>query len=431
MGNLRRRSRYLVYPKERLGTIETIDTWNGKIISSQSVYSSEILKQRDICVDRTHAFFSKGRKKTTIKSRADYGSALDIRKVEIHNPTTSGVNVGSASGVYRYKGRFVSNKIPSSISMPDTCLGTLLPYAAPAWHKFKPGKSQASLGVFLGELQELPKLLLDSLAIFSKTWKYIRPGSTKTPTFGGELLGGSRNYLSYQFGWLPFVRDVLEMTKLFQELEQQLKELRTNNNQWRRRGGKVASGKETQVIPMADDYGVLYPILPTPCYTRVPLYTKRVTTEYKVWFKGCYRYYIPELESSRIPYHTIRKLYGVTFTPDVFWNLIPWSWLIDWTQPVGKTLSFLNDGAADNLATKYAYVMGTWKTTTHYEATAYFGRGGSVSLSTTAEQTTKGRLPAHPFGLALPMPASLDARQWSILAALGISKTPRMLRPPV
>lgn len=185
----------------------------------------------------------------------------------------------------------------------------------------------------------------------------------------------------------------------------------------------MAKSQTSVVEYQGTDYGALYPILPSPCYVTVPTYIRTRQTSMRVWFKGAYRYYIPELgvKDGSVPWNTIRRLYGLTFTPDVMWNLIPWSWLVDWFHGVGKTLAFLNDGAAENLASKHAYVMGTWKTTVTHGCSAQFGKGGTVSLNTTVEWEQKGRLKASPFGLATAA-APLSERQWSILAALGISR---------
>ena len=435
MGIGRKRTRSIPSEKKKIGTLQTIDTWNGKIISSIDHYAGGTYpKLIEECYDRTHPHYKRG--KGRFKEHLDdLGGNLDLRKLEVKNEYTSSRTVGSSSGVYVYHGQFISNKIPSGLVVPGTCLGDLLPYAAAGWHKFKPGKAKASLGVFLGELRDMPGMLKEALTRFTGTWKYIqpnpfRPKGRKTSKlvhtkpgsfFPSSPVGAARDYLSYQFGWLPFVKDVLDFIQLSQEVEDLLRKLKENNNRWRRRGGDMVNKSETTQFWSGTDWGCLYPTLPTPCYRAAPTYIKRTKVNQHVWFSGCYRYYIPELESSRIPYNTIRKLAGLSFTPDVFWNLIPWSWLVDWTQSVGKTIGFLNDGAAENLATKYAYVMGTWRTETQHSVSASFGRGGTVSLETTVSSTMKGRLPAHPFGFALP-PDSLNLRQLSILGALGVSR---------
>ena len=336
MGIPRKRTKSQIYPQGRIGTIETIDTWNGRVISSIPVnFGAAVTKSSEACYDELHPTFRKG-KRSYREHLADIGGPLDIRRLTVSNAFTGTMAVGSTSGVYRYKGQFVNNKIPSGLTVPDTCLGLLLPYSAIGWHKFKPGKPQASLGVFLGELPELPKMLWDTLNVFRRTWKYIRPirpasmGPGRNPYKGsvwGDAQVLSRDYLSYQFGWLPFVKDVMEMLQLHGKLKNVLDELRTNNGKWRRRGGTVVKSQTSVVEYQGTDYGALYPILPSPCYTSVPTYIRTRRTAMRVWFKGAYRYYIPELgvKDGSVPWNTIRRLYGATFTPDVMWNLIPWS----------------------------------------------------------------------------------------------------------
>ena len=114
-------------------------------------------------------------------------------------------------------------------------------------------------------------------------------------------------------------------------------------------------------------------------------------------------------------------MYGLTLTPEVVWNIIPWSWLIDWFTNVGDVIANVDNGIAENLVAKYAYIMGE----TRYEwvATSTFNciTGGTHAMSHVSNLERKKRGAAEPFGFGMTKDL-LSKRQVSILGALGLSR---------
>jgi hypothetical protein len=114
-------------------------------------------------------------------------------------------------------------------------------------------------------------------------------------------------------------------------------------------------------------------------------------------------------------------LFGLKPSPSVLWEIIPWSWLIDWCSNVGDVIDNLSARALDNLAAKYAYVMGTKKQEVTLISVADFYNGPQTE-TWSGTFTRKLRQEASPFGFDLSSDM-FSARQWSILAALGISRS--------
>lgn len=119
-------------------------------------------------------------------------------------------------------------------------------------------------------------------------------------------------------------------------------------------------------------------------------------------------------------------LFGLTPTPQVIWNAIPWSWLADWFSNAGDVLSNLDTGVADRCAADYFYVMREKGIIITYNCDFYLANttryeGNHFSLDSVAQATTKSRLRGDPFGFHLSE-INLNPMQLSILGALGLSR---------
>lgn len=105
------------------------------------------------------------------------------------------------------------------------------------------------------------------------------------------------------------------------------------------------------------------------------------------------------------PLYEINKKLGLAY-PSLIWDLIPWSWLVEWFVKVGKFIdrSWMQAYGEWNCA--YAYV------TTKMAATA---------MGMTCVQTCRWHV--HPSDrLEVSAPVGLSTSQWGILTALGLSR---------
>jgi len=102
----------------------------------------------------------------------------------------------------------------------------------------------------------------------------------------------------------------------------------------------------------------------------------------------------------------IRKL---GFNEKLSWDLLPFSWLIDWYGNIGSSIE--NAAAFNPTSGRYLsqYMWATTRTT----ITASGGGAWSQLIHTK-------RRPISPFGLSTAVP-TLNSYQWSILAALGFA----------
>lgn len=243
-------------------------------------------------------------------------------------------------------------------------------------------------------------------------------------------LGGE--YLNVQFGWKPLVADLKAAAKAIIDSDDILKQLaRDSGRNVHRRRMPSAEVKST-VIRSSQ---AVYPgLLPSAVYQGIStrfLETELVTRQQ--WFSGCYTFYVDPKSWSTVEriVKEARLLYGVELTPEVLWNLAPWSWLVDWMFDVGPVLHNLSAFQSDGLVLRYGYVMEqnsrrwTRRSDSQYRH-INGGAGFGVFATDTFLGTRKCRRKATPFGFGLSTDA-FTTHQWSILAALGMTRAPRSL----
>jgi len=147
------------------------------------------------------------------------------------------------------------------------------------------------------------------------------------------------------------------------------------------------------------------------------------TTRIKMWFSGAFTYHLPK-EGLSLKLAELDHLYGIVPGVDTLYQLTPWSWLVDYFANLGDVIENLNAFQGNGLVMPYGYVMAEKQITTHsrLDFRVWDGFGYvPTSVNDTLTLTSKSRLPATPFGFGLS-PGGLTAKQWSILAALGISR---------
>lgn len=315
---------------------------------------------------------------------------------------------------------------------------------AQAWDRFNPLASQANLAQTLAELKRegLPKVpgigdiraLADSLRRTNQGGVKFRP-SKAAKRRGRDLsrLGGE--YLNVVFGWRPLVSDLRALYDAWKNLDTSLAQIEKDNNKGIRRRGVVS--KTTTVVNRESQawYGNLSPPFRHSVDSGSPVGSTELTVieTQKVWFSARFRYNIPmaDIASGEWKREATRNLFGLKVTPSVLWELMPWSWLIDWFFNVGNVLENLDPKTGD-LYADYAYIMRhterTKTVTTRscsqvVEFPNVVARKKSYLFTEVETFETKERIAATPLGFGYTKTSPLTGKQWAILAALGLSRS--------
>jgi hypothetical protein len=259
-----------------------------------------------------------------------------------------------------------------------------------------------------------------------------------------------------EFGWRPFAQDLIKAYKTSVNLTTRLKQLvRDNGIPVKRRRvidesigfevlcegtflgptghlGQISLGGNS----LLDGFYVLGPYgvkdVGSPHFDGSIRYRYVKTTKVKTWFACTYKYYVPDIGSLQWTTKAVAALYGLRITPSTLWEVIPWSWLIDWWVNAGDVLSNLSSNAVDNEALINPGVMRT--TEVLYEVEVDVSCSGysdpfdpvylppyTAFTKWSRLETTKVRRVASPFGFGITT-GSFTVKQWLILAALRISR---------
>lgn len=301
---------------------------------------------------------------------------------------------------------------PPTMESSDSALETA---GVTAISRCQPTNPVANLSTALGELMKdgLPSLVGHTL------WKERTRQSMKRNAAG--------EYLNVQFAWQPLLSDVSDLAKAIKKSDEIIAQYERDAGRVVRRKYYFPSTKnETRATVSSNVYpmgGGSIPALASNVPAGNVVRTRVV--EQKRWFSGAFTYHLPSGYESRNGIVRLRQqsqiLFGTDVSPELLWNLAPWSWAADWFSNTGDVIHNLQQFKANGLIMRYGYLMEETSTTdtyTHEVAGKPDPRVAPVVIKT----TTKKRVPANPFGFGVKW-EGLSTFQLSIAAALGLSRS--------
>lgn len=300
---------------------------------------------------------------------------------------------------------------------PPPGLSTLYSAGRRAISKTIPTAPEANLATMLGELRhKLPDLM--GLQTYNKG------------------LGGATasEHLNYQFGVKPLISDLQKLAQGVLNASKQARQMQRNSGANVRRKMLLQDDSRYSDVTNAAAFlgmsrrngeNVTYNIFVDGNHPPVKSFD---VIRQKTWFSGAFTYHLSQAHSflgKLDKYEALaNKLLGSRITPEVIWELTPWSWLIDWFSDAGVFMTNVSAFSNDSLVLRYGYVMSqTTSTRTHtISGLRPLGGYGSCPGSVTAfyTDTVKRRVKATPYGFGVDL-GTLNPKQWSILAALGMT----------
>lgn len=234
-------------------------------------------------------------------------------------------------------------------------------------------------------------------------------------------------YLNHVFGWLPLVSEISDVRDAVTNHDELLKQFNRDAGRQVRRDFEFPESVteyEIQEPGRASFIGGTTGNFSDPAIQ--PMITTHFRTVRRKWFVGAFTY--PPLPSSDALGKVERfrrqadQLFGVTITPDVLWELTPWSWAVDWFSNVGDVIHNVSSMSQYGLMMRYGYIMEESNSTItrSIDKSGFKGHTGPVAPSRTV-YSSKVRRPASPFGFGLSWDG-LSPSQLAIAAALGITR---------
>ncbi|DAD51981.1 maturation protein, partial [ssRNA phage Gerhypos.1_25] len=384
----------------------------GQVPSKDLLSAGSQSRIRDINQQYFHQLMAL-RDKHPMYRNIDWGHSMALERAEISSPSRLDVIQPIVPGTdYYFKG-FAPPTVTYGNMMRNLSLGrplvipsnlgldrlALYGYGSSAIAKSIPDIPDFSLPRFIGELREgLPKVPLTILG-----------SERKVRSAGGE-------YLNLQFGLMPTVSD---LQKLFQLLmSPRANDFIRHNLDEEFRVRKVLDKGESTVntnLTGTSEMYTLYQYL-----SRNDKVTSTRTQSYRIWSSCTFKYY--QVHQLQNLISDLEKQLGMGVIPTAidFWNLIPWSWFVDWFTNFNDVVTNLSYLGRSGLHLQRGYIMGTFK---DEEVLRHTGTINGVPYDTvgTISYERKYRVRASPFGFGLTW-KEFNAFQTSILGALTISR---------
>lgn len=294
-------------------------------------------------------------------------------------------------------------------------------YGAEAIDLCKPTNPNADFGIALGEIVKDGGLPIPLI----QTW---RQQALTAKAAGSE-------YLNAVFGWLPLISDIEDTAKSIKDYNTILDNYHRSSGSNVRREFSFDTEREesTAIVGSANESvaggpegsGALTKQINRPGGQQGTM-TRTTTKEVRRWFSGCFTHQSAgdnDTVQNMLGVNTdAEKLLGVSLTPDLLWELTPWSWAVDWFSNAGNVISNVGAFVQAGLVMRYGYIMEeTIIKKTYTLSNAGFKSYNGPVPPAEMTLTVKRRTEANPFGFGLTWDG-LSPTQMLITAALGITR---------
>jgi len=319
---------------------------------------------------------------------------------------------------------------PSDFQFPpyaDSSDGDLREWGRKAIALSSPVNPAANVSTFLGEF--LSEGLPHSVGSALKHIQTLNPKNL--------LKAGSEEHLNVVFGWLPIFSDLRSIHSSLQNAQKIIDQLDRDSGKMVRRGWKFKPEVTSDITAVsADRYGPWTDGSSSLMFSQSKPPRGQVMRESKTtrtrWFSGAFTYYVPPVGPNGFTTDQLarkiilaQKVLGAGASPADAWNLLPWSWLVDWFSDIGDFAKNLDAVILDNQVLVYGYMMEhTVSSYTYTLVGPYYYHDNSVGPvppSVTLVSETKRRISASPYGFGLTL-GGLSTLQKSILGALGFTR---------
>jgi hypothetical protein len=188
-----------------------------------------------------------------------------------------------------------------------------------------PNAPVVDLPLFLFEFKDMPKMIKhlgNLLTEYEALGNFVKPTKKMLNTLGPDAL------LAYNFGWKPLVSDLKSMVSLGKSIDDRLRQLRNmaRKKRTRRRIGSVESSYEgsSVYLDVAVQGQFWCPV--------------KHDDKTEVWLVA--RPELLDITPGTAPelWYIMDQALGLAPSYATMWNMIPWSWLIDYFVNVGTYL---------------------------------------------------------------------------------------------
>jgi hypothetical protein len=299
-------------------------------------------------------------------------------------------------------------------------------FAQQAYNRSAPSSVVFDAGQFLGELREgLPNMTVHAIKNSAGFFRSLGSG-----------------YLGVEFGWKPFINDILNAARALggatELLSKQGERVHRNYGlpavtqiDTVTHQGALTLNRQFAGVLGNEGFQALNVQLDGTTSSSGGFATQITTKSRRVqrWFEGEFTSFYPLNFDPSNYFSRLEQLVSVKLDPATLWELAPWSWMVDWFLRIGDSIEANQKASDDLLIMHYGYAMEHSIYTTEYSWKLDAPLAGTRPWLTyptvgsgfiTTEY--KKRLRANPYGFKVGTTGNLTQGQFNILGALGLTK---------
>jgi len=317
----------------------------------------------------------------------------------------------------------------------------------------RPTKPHANLSQWFGELYQFGGMFDVPHELPEQLQKYSGSKLDEFRRFreGGRAVGSG--YLAGQFGWLPFVGEVINSLDTIANSGPLLDEFVRNSAKLiprkRRKTTYQDATSFSGILSGAGDPHTVYTTTQNRLDSVIGLraqktiglsnfrfkYDTTVTRVDSYRSSALYEYFVADpsgflKKAKRFSQEAKYLLGDSNISLSTFWELTPWSWAIDWSFNLGGLLSFQESVAEDGLVARRCSTV--WQrdisVVTHWEP--FYQTTGNAyvnildpDLISVTNYRQQRRLAGSPYDMGIDW-SGFSTQKWFILGALGLTKAP-------
>lgn len=316
----------------------------------------------------------------------------------------------------KYSGPVTVSLVPTNYGdfskAPSGDSSYLDPIGATAINIVDPTNPNAETGVALGEIIKDRSIPIPGIQAWKRRTEVAKAAGSE--------------YLNAVFGWLPLVSDMKDTAQSVMDGNMILENYHNASGSFVHREfafPDIESTEESVVGKATANYGNVSVAAMNNGVQDVTRSRKKRTRR---WFSGAFTYQANSASNSFARCLGIgsdaEKLFGTALTPDLIWELTPWSWAIDWFSNAQNVISNVRAFELAGLVMRYGYIMEETSIVDTYTMPPNTITNSIVHLPPcTMTYTVKRRREANPFGFGVGW-EGLSPTQLAITAALGITR---------
>jgi len=317
------------------------------------------------------------------------GWNFDVRKVLasggiITSLTTSGTTGAKWTNWQASRLANPNDSLYAHLSIPDRPSNAFL--ATDTVVKTNPSRPVVDLSVSIAELRELPKLIQKEGDDLIRKW--------------------GKQTLSREFGWVPLVKDLRKLATIRDDVVKRMNEIkRLREEKGLRRTIDLWAGSSSGTFDVITQSG----------YKLIVHHYLDYTTQTKI--RG-HIVWTPDdlgITEGRYLLRTIDAVLGLKLDMSTLWNLMPWSWIIDWFSNLGDIL----EGNRNIIGASHGQVQLMEHSITTIQGKSNYPDGVITPFFGKLETKNRRRFSGSPIDVQLPF---LTNRQITILGAIAVTR---------